>query len=390
MHPSEEIRFERGAKLKDKKICLCLTGSVACVESFYLCRDLIRYGAEVDVFMTESSTRLMHPDLMEFASGRKPILELTGGTEHITLCSDCDLVIVSPCTANTVSKIALGIADNPVTTCVTTALGSGIPVIVVPAMHLSLMRNKAVKKNIEELERLGCKVLKPRIEGNRAKIADRETIIASAIRLVGKKDLEGKSVLIIGGASAEKIDEIRVLTNRSSGKFSIELAREAFERGADVELWHGWIKEKIPPYIKTRDFESVNDLLDMIKDIKRFDFIVVCAALSNYVPRSIEGKIPSGIKGLTVDMDTAPNILNEISKLCGGERIVAFKAEERESELLDECKDLSKKYRIVVGNLLTSFGKDKTTIWIFEKGKMKKVSGNKRELARYIVDAMVS
>ena len=318
MHPSEEIKFEKSTSLKNKRICLCLTGSVACVESFYLCRDLIRHGAEVNVFMTESTTRLIHPDLMEFASGKKPILELTGRTEHITLCSDCDLVIVSPCTANTISKIALGIADNPVTTCVTTALGYGIPVIIVPAMHLSLMKNKAVERNIKKLERLGCKVLKPIIENERAKIADREMIIANAIRLVGKRDLEGKNILIIGGASAERIDDIRVITNRSSGKFSIELAREAFERGANVELWHGWMKEKIPSYIRTKEFESVKDLSDMVKYTKKFDFIIVCAALSNYIPRALDGKIPSGIKGLTLDLETAPVIIDEKKcSLCG-------------------------------------------------------------------------
>ena len=390
MHPSEEIKFEKSTSLKNKKICLCLTGSVACVESFYLCRDLIRHGAEVNVFMTESTTRLIHPDLMEFASGKKPILELTGRTEHITLCSDCDLVIVSPCTANTISKIALGIADNPVTTCVTTALGYGIPVIIVPAMHLSLMKNKAVERNIKKLERLGCKVLKPRIENERAKIADREMIIANAIRLVGKRDLEGKNILIIGGASAERIDDIRVITNRSSGKFSIELAREAFERGANVELWHGWMKEKIPSYIRTKEFESVKDLSDMVKYTKKFDFIIVCAALSNYIPRALDGKIPSGIKGLTLDLETAPTIIDEIRKICKKGKIIVFKAEEREDKLIEKCKDLSNNFYMVVGNLITSFGKEDTTIWIFKKGKMKKVSGNKKDLARHIIDIMVS
>ncbi len=390
MHPSEEIKFEKSTSLKNKRICLCLTGSVACVESFYLCRDLIRHGAEVNVFMTESTTRLIHPDLMEFASGKKPILELTGRTEHITLCSDCDLVIVSPCTANTISKIALGIADNPVTTCVTTALGYGIPVIIVPAMHLSLMKNKAVERNIKKLERLGCKVLKPRIEKERAKIADREMIIANAIRLVGKRDLEDKNILIIGGASAERIDDIRVITNRSSGKFSIELAREAFERGANVELWYGWMKEKIPSYIRTKEFESVKDLSDMVKYTKKFDFIIVCAALSNYIPRALDGKIPSGIKGLTLDLETAPTIIDEIRKICKKGKIIVFKAEEREDKLIEKCKDLSNNFYMVVGNLITSFGKEDTTIWIFKKGKMKKVSGNKKDLARHIIDIMVS
>ena len=390
MHPSEEIKFEKSTILKNKKICLCLTGSVACVESFYLCRDLIRHGAEVNVFMTESSTRLIYPNLMEFASGKKPILELTGRTEHITLCSDCDLVIVSPCTANTISKIALGIADNPVTTCVTTALGYGIPVIIVPAMHLSLMKNKTVERNIKELERLGCKILEPRIEDERAKIADRETIIANAIRLIGKRDLEGKNILIIGGASAERIDDIRVMTNRSSGRFSIEIAREAFERGADVELWHGWMNEKIPSYIRTREFESVRDLLDRVKDTKKFDFIIVCAALSNYIPRALDGKIPSGIKGLTLDLEIAPTIVDEIRKICKKGKIVVFKAEEREDKLIEKCKELSGIFYMVIGNLLTSFGRKDTTIWMFKKGKMKKVGGNKKDLAGYIIDSMVS
>lgn len=391
MHPSEEIKFEKSEKLKDKKICLCLTGGVACVESFYLCRELIRHGADVYVFMTEESTKLVHPNLMEFASGKKPITEITGATEHISICKESDLVIVAPCTANTISKIALGIADNPVTVCVATSIGHGIPVIIVPAMHISLIKNRSVDRNIKKLKKLGCIILDPRTEGERAKIADRETIIEYVIRAIRGEDLQGKKVLIIGGASAERIDDIRVLTNRSSGKFSLEIAREAFERGAYVELWHGWIKERLPPFIKTRVFESVEDLLRMIDDVKEFDFVVVCAALSNYIPRAIKGKIPSGIKGLTIDLDTAPTVLERIKDICKKGKIVAFKAEENEEDLIKKCKELSFKYHMVVGNLTTSFGKEETEIWIFKRGKeVKREKGEKRKLAMHILEEMVN
>jgi len=386
MHPSEEIRFERGEELKGKKICLCVTGSIACIESFYLCRDLIRHGADVHVFMTESSTKFLHPDLFEFASGNKVVTSLSGEVEHLTLCGDSDLVIVSPCTANTISKVAFGIADNPVTTCVVSAMGKGKPIIMVPAMHLSLL--EGVKDNMERLKKKGIIFLEPGIEGDRAKIPERETILENVIRVLRENDLEGRKVLIIGGASAERIDDIRVLTNRSSGRFAVELAREAFERGAYVELWHGWMRVRIPPFIPSRKFEGVGDLLGMLKDVKGFDFVIVCAALSNYIPRAMDGKIPSGIKGLTIDMDPAPNILEEI-KRAGRSKIVAFKAEEKEDELISRCEEMVKDYHMVVGNLLTSFGEEKTTIWIFRDGRVSRFEGDKRILSRYIIDEMV-
>lgn len=390
MHPSEEIKFEKSRKLEGKRISLCLTGSAACVESFYLCRELVRHGADVNVFMTEEATKLIHPNLMEFASGKKPVVELTGYAEHVSLCQKgyCDAVVICPCTANTISKMALGIADNAVTSCALTALGSGLPVIIVPAMHLSLMRNEFVKKNIKKLKDAGCRIIEPRIEGERAKIADRETIIENIIRVVRENDLKGRNILIIGGASAEKVDDIRVLTNRSSGKFAIELARECFERGANVELWHGWLKEKVPHYIKTHKFESIMDLLEMAEDCKRFDYIFVCAALSNYIPKQFEGKIPSDIKGLTLDFSTAPKLIDRLKEIVGGNKIVAFKAESEKKELIEKGKEMAKDFHMVVGNLLTSFGREETRIWIFKGNEVLERGGKKSELAEVIINKL--
>ena len=390
MHPSEEIKFEKSRKLEGKKVCLCITGSAACAEAFYLCRELIRHGADVDVFMTPEATRLIHPNLMEFASGKKPVVELSGDAEHVSLCGRgcCDAVVVCPCTANTISKVALGIADNAVTSCVLTAIGSKLPVIIVPAMHLSLMKNDPVERNIERLKEMGCTIVEPRIEGERAKIADRETIIENIIRCLRKRDLEGKKILIIGGASAERIDDIRVLTNRSSGKFAVELVRECFERGAYVEFWHGWVREKVPDYVRSREFESVEDLLKMINDCKDFDFIFVCAALSNYIPEPMYGKIPSSIGGLTLDLKVAPRLIDKLKEVVGGERIIAFKAEEREEDLIKKAREMSKVFYMIVGNLTSSFGSDRTKIWIFRDGNVIEKEDKKDKLAELIVDKL--
>ncbi|HEC72138.1 MAG TPA: hypothetical protein ENI36_00875, partial [Thermoplasmatales archaeon] len=119
MHPVEEIKGEKSNKLSNKRIVVGITGSIAAVETVKLCRELIRHGAEVYPVMTESATKIIHPDALEFATGKKPILRLTGKIEHVELCgktrNPADLLLIVPCTANTISKIALGIDDTPVT-----------------------------------------------------------------------------------------------------------------------------------------------------------------------------------------------------------------------------------------------------------------------------------
>jgi phosphopantothenoylcysteine decarboxylase/phosphopantothenate--cysteine ligase len=139
MHPSDEIRGVKSNKLSDKRIVLGVTGSIAAVECVKLSRELIRHGAQVFPVMTHSATRIIHPDSLEFATGNKPIIELTGKTEHVSFCGlvkePVNLLIISPCTANTISKIARGIDDTSVTTFATTAVGSGVPILIVPAMQ---------------------------------------------------------------------------------------------------------------------------------------------------------------------------------------------------------------------------------------------------------------
>ena len=180
---------------------------------------------------------------MEWATGNPVVRELTGKTEHVRLLGEspeqADLLLVAPCTANTISKIALGIDDTPVTTFASMAIGNGVPVLVCPAAHEPMYRNSAVMENIKRLKEMGVEVVEPRIEEGKAKIADRQTIVLAVLRLLAKKDLEGRSVLVSGGPSAEFIDPVRVITNLSSGKTGLDIATEAWRRGASVSYVYG-------------------------------------------------------------------------------------------------------------------------------------------------------
>ncbi len=142
MHPIEDIRASKSPHLQGKRVILGITGSIAAVESVKLARELARFGAEVIPVMSKASTKIIHQDSIHFATGHRPILELDGAVKHVELCgqsrSRADVLLIAPATANTISKIAHGIDDTPVTTMASCALGSGMPIIIVPAMHTSM------------------------------------------------------------------------------------------------------------------------------------------------------------------------------------------------------------------------------------------------------------
>jgi phosphopantothenoylcysteine decarboxylase / phosphopantothenate---cysteine ligase len=176
MHPADELRGKASKKLLGKRIVLGVTGSIAAVESVKLARELIRHGAVVYPVMTPAAMRILHPDALEFATSHKPVVQLSGQTEHVAWCGlvadPVDVLLISPCTANTISKIARGIDDTPVTTCATTALGSKVPILCVPAMHLSMYDHNIIQKNIEICQKHGVLFLDPFIKGNKAKLPE--------------------------------------------------------------------------------------------------------------------------------------------------------------------------------------------------------------------------
>jgi len=338
-HPSKDIIESKGTILRGKTICMCLTGSVACINSPNIARELMRLGAEVIITMSKAATELINPSLMHWATGNPVITKLTGAVEHVFLAGDrpnhfgkADIILVCPATANTISKIANGIDDTPVTTVVSTAFGSSIPIVIVPAMHESMF-HPIIERNISKLKECGINVLGPRLSEGKAKIAKLDDIIDKVIDLlITKRDLEGKKVLITAGPSREAIDSIRYLSNKSSGRMGIELAKEASARGADVLLIAGECMVKIPDYIKTIHVESADDFIKTIKDelsYLNYDIFISAAAVSDYKPVDcIEGKISSdNVEKLNVSMHLTPKILNVARRKDYKLFIIAFKAE---------------------------------------------------------------
>src|SRR3990170_9129543 len=258
MHPARRIRATKSKKLLDRTIVVGITGSIAAVKCVELIRELIRHGADVYPVMTKDALGIVTADAIEFAAGRRPVTHLTGDMSYIDLCGtegEADLLLVAPCTANTVSKIATGIDDTTVTTFATNALGSGIPLVIAPAMHESMYEQPIVKGNVERLRSVGVEVLQPIMEEDKAKLADVDAIVAHVIRKLGPAELAGKKVVVIAGATSEPIDDVRVITNVSTGGTGVALARPAFERGADVWLWLGRHEVPVPGFLAVTPFE---------------------------------------------------------------------------------------------------------------------------------------
>jgi phosphopantothenoylcysteine decarboxylase/phosphopantothenate--cysteine ligase len=394
MHPAEDIRGIKSHKLSGKRIILGITGSIAAIDSIKLARELIRNGAYVIPVMSKASTKIIHPDSIEYATSEKPIIELSGATEHVKYCgiteNNADLFIIFPCTSNTLSKIALGIDDNPVTTFATTAIGSGIPIIIVPAMHLSMFENKIIKKNIKKLTINGISLIQPEIKGNIAKIPSFYDIVEYCIRKIGKLDLKNKNILIIGGPTQEDIDDVRVITNRSSGKTAIALAKSSFERGANVELWFGGKSESVPKYISTNYFKTFNDLSNILKNTnKKYDIILNCAAIADYSPKKFKGKISSKNKKLSIDLFPNPKIIKIIKQKFPKSIIVAFKLESNYNILKQKSQEflIENDIDFVVGNTISSLNSEISDILILNKsGIINKMKGKKDEIASFILD----
>jgi phosphopantothenoylcysteine decarboxylase/phosphopantothenate--cysteine ligase len=397
MHPSKELCCVKSEKLKGKKIVLAVTGSIAAVETVKLCRELIRNGAEIVPVMSGAAQDIIHPYSLEFATGKAPITEITGGVEHVAYCGEvpdrADLLLIAPSTANTISKIACGIDDSPVTTFATTAIGSKIPVMIVPAMHISMYNHPVVIENIEKLKSIGIQFVQPKIEEHKAKIPSTYEIVSSVIRTIGKRDLDEKKILIIGGSTEEPIDEMRIITNRGTGRTGVELSLNAFERGADVDLWMGGCNAAIPSFIDSERFNSVDDLVGRIGEINH-DIVIMPAAISDYFVEKNDGKIPSNLQDLTLKLSPNPKVIKNIreSKNCF---LVGFKAEAglSKDELVDRAHSRLQELNLdlIIANDLNDVTLDTNSVYIIDNKKnVEAVSGSKCLISEKILDKVVS
>ena len=336
-HPSLDISGSRGTELSGKRIVLCVTGSVAAYKAIRLARLLMRHGADVRCVASGAVTKLIQPEYFRWATGNKVITKLTGELEHIRLAdySQSDMVVVYPATANTLGKLAAGIDDTPVSTVLTVAFGSGIPILVCLAMHASMYGNAAVRRNIEFLEKkIGF--VRPRIIEGKAKPPEPEEILEYVLGRFGASSvLKNKRVLITAGGTSEPIDPVRSVTNHSTGRTGFLLAAEMVSAGAKVTVIYGHTEEGPPPGVRAVRAVTGAQMRGAVqKEMgKRYDVIIMAAAVSDYAPKgTFRRKIGSGKKSLTLVLDKTPKIIDGIRKRQKGALLVGFKAEANVSE----------------------------------------------------------
>ncbi len=328
-HPSLDIVESYGTELTGKKIVLCVAGSVAAYKSIELARLLMRYGANVKCVMSGASTKLIKPDYMKWATGNHVITKLTGNMEHIDLADykRSDLIIVYPSTANTLGKLANGIDDTPISTVLTVAFGSRTPILMGLAMHASMYENAAVRKNMKFLRKKVDFVSPQMIEG-KAKAPEPEDVLDFVLTKFGQsKKLKGKRVLMTAGPTVEKIDPVRVMTNISTGKTGTLLASELVSAGAKVTLVYGPGTAKPPKGAKIIRVKTVSEMFGAVKKElrKKFDVVILAAAVSDFIPKSSNSKIKSN-KNTAIKLTRAPKIIDHIKNIHKG-ILIGFKAE---------------------------------------------------------------
>lgn len=377
------------------KIILCITGSIAATEDLKLVHELQRHGFDVECFMTEAATEIITPLSMEFATKKRVVTKITGYVEHVTN-AQADLILVAPATANTISKFAHKVADTTVTTLLLTASGYDTPILFVPSMHISMY--DAISENIRKIREDNKNVyfMEPNEAERKAKFPSKHDIVLEVERLTSAKKLSGKNVMIATGATFEKMDAMRGLTNRSSGRMGVEIAKEFYRQGANVTLICGLMHTHVPKVFERVDVESTQEMMDAVTQrIKDMDIYVSVAAISDFTFEDVSlGKISSD-EDITVKLTRLPKLLEQVKKINPDLFAVGFKAEAglNGDELIQKAKNRMQKYdldMIVANDILVEDGgpgSNNNEVYIIDKEDYEKVSlDSKSNVSKKIVE----
>lgn len=391
--------------LKDKTIVIGVTGGIAVYKAADIVSRLKKLRANVEVIMTSGATEFVTPLTFQTMSGNKVHREMFGevknyDVEHISLAQKADIILIAPATANTIGKIANGIADNLLTTVV---MASTAKIIFAPAMNTMMYRNPIVKDNIEKLKNLGYEFIQPGTgllacgDYGEGKMAEPEDIVEYVLSSLVEKDLFGKKVIVTAGPTIEPLDPVRYMTNHSSGKMGYSIAKEAADRGAEVILISGPTSITPPKEVKLIPVNTTEEMLNAVSiHFDSCDVLIKSAAPADYRPETVS---PVKIKKKEDEKDELvikyvknPDIAAYFGKQKKNQVMVGFAAE---TGNLDEyaIEKLNKKnLDFIVANDVTKegagFNVDTNIVTILDKngGKESYPMMNKREVARVILD----
>lgn len=407
MHTNQ--RTDMRSLLAGKKILFAISGSIAVYKTAAWVRELVLAEAEVTVVMTEAASRFVSSLTFAALSGRRVytgMFEHDAGEAmtHISLASECDLFIIAPATAQTIAKLANGLADDLLSTL---ALANRAKLLVFPAMNSAMYCHAATRANLARLQEYGYTVIAPE-EGKLAcgeegvgRLPDWETAREEIAAACSVQDLQGQTVLVTAGPTWEALDPARHLGNRSSGKMGYSLARSARRRGADVILVSGPCSLAPPPGVETVRVTSARQMHDaVLAHYDRADIVVMAAAVADYRPKkTMAEKVKKSGRATTLDLVANPDILKKLgSRKEQAKRplLIGFAAESSDHFAEGERKLLQKNLDLIVINDIagsdTGFEADTNQVSILDKeGGLEKLPLlSKDECGTRILDRVVA
>ena len=398
--------------LKGMKIVLGITGSIAAYKACLILRLLVRQGAEVQVVITEAGKQFITPVTLSALSGRPVVSEFFAASDgtwhsHVDLGIWADAMLIAPCTASSLGKMAHGIADNML---ITTYLSMKAPVFVAPAMDLDMYAHPSTQANIDRLRQVGDIIIEPQagflasgLEG-KGRMEEPENIVATLEKYfegedngrtcVAQGQLAGKKVLITAGPTYEKIDPVRFIGNYSSGKMGFALAEECSRRGADVVLVAGPVSLQSSAAIRRIDVESADEMhAACVAEFAHADAAILCAAVADFKPAAVAAqKIKREGDGLTLKLAATHDIAAALGRVKKGNQVlVGFALETNNEETNAQKKLEGKNLDFIVLNSLrnegTCFGTDNNMVNIISATEKRQFGfKSKAEVAKDIVE----
>ena len=390
--------------LKGKKILLAISGGIAAYKMNYLVRDFVKKSAEVKVILTPSAENFVTKVTLSTLSKNAVYSDFydQNGTwnSHVELALWADVLLVAPCTANTLAKMVHGICDNLV---IATYMSAKCPVFIAPAMDLDMYAHPSTKENLEKAERFGHYIIPAEfgelasgLEGQ-GRLAEPETILQKIEDFFTQnqsKNLEGKTVLITAGPTYEAIDPVRFIGNHSSGKMGFSLAEEAVKRGAKVILISGPTSQKTSTKnIEIHRVTSAKEMYDEVfKCYEKVDIAIASAAVADYAPKIVaKEKIKKSEEEFTIELVKNPDILKTMGEKKTHQFLVGFALETQNEEENAKIKLQKKNLDMIVLNSLrdegAGFQKDTNKVKILTHSEQKEFSlKSKDEVAKDILD----
>lgn len=367
--------------MKNKHVLLGVTGGIAAYKAPAIVSRLKKLGMEVKVVMTEGATKFVTPLTFQTMSNQVVHVDMFDqlnnmDVEHIALAKWADVMVIAPATANTIAKLAYGLADNMLTT---VALATKVPILIAPAMNTQMLRAEATQEALKVLKSRKQYEILPTAEGllacqdvGEGKMAEPEDIVDYILMALTEKTLLGVDITVTAGPTKERMDPVRFISNHSTGKMGYAIATEAAARGATVHLISGPSQLKVPKGVDFIPVESTDDMFKAVEaKFDATDVLIKSAAPSDYKPKTYAAeKIKKREGGLmAVEFSPNPDIAKHFGAMKGDRVIVGFAAESHNMSTYAKKKLEEKNFNFIVANNITEakagFGSDTNHVHIF-------------------------